>query len=92
MITDIQRFYVTTKGGNTLQFFYNPDNDLVVVDLIAANEQGGNELYRRTLDEKAMLGHTQPKKARKPKTTTVHDAMLPLGSLTNDGAIVTKMQ
>ena len=53
----IQTFNITTKAGNTLQIFYNPENDLVVVDLIAKNEKGGNEVFRKTLDEKKMLKH-----------------------------------
>jgi len=46
-----------TKLGNTLRLFYNPDNDLLTVDLIAKNEKGGNELVRKTLDEKKLLEH-----------------------------------
>jgi hypothetical protein len=53
---NIKRFNVTTKAGNTLSFFYNPDNDLVVVDLIHKNERGGNEILRQTLDEKKLIG------------------------------------
>jgi hypothetical protein len=53
----IDRHRVTTKAGNTLEFFYNPDNDLVVIDLISNKETGGKELLRVTLDEKAMLKH-----------------------------------
>lgn len=59
MSDNIQRFNCQTKQGNTLQFFYNPDNNLLVVDLVAANEQGGNELIRKTLDEKKLLVHTR---------------------------------
>jgi len=59
MNENIKRFTVETKAGNTLEFFYNPDNNLVVVDLIAANEKGGNELLRKTLDEKKLLKHTK---------------------------------
>ena len=54
---DIERHSVTTNGGNTLQLFYNPENDLLVVDLIHENEKGGTELIRKTLDEKELLGH-----------------------------------
>jgi len=54
---DIKRFNVTTKAGNTLSFFYNPENDLVVVDLTHKNERGGNEILRQTLDEKKLVGH-----------------------------------
>ena len=53
----IQSTGVTTKAGNTLEFFYNPDNDLVVIDLISKKETGGKELLRVTLNEKAMLKH-----------------------------------
>jgi len=52
---DIRTFTVETKGGNTLQFFYNPWNDLVVVDLIHSSLGKGNELFRKTLDEKKLL-------------------------------------
>jgi hypothetical protein len=54
-----QTFTVTTKAGNTLQFFYNPENDLVVVDIIHKNELGGNEILRNTLDEKKLLAHAK---------------------------------
>ena len=55
----IQTFTVTTKAGNTLQFFYNPENGLVVVDIIHKNELGGNEILRKTLDEKKLLAHAK---------------------------------
>ncbi len=54
----IKRFTMETAKGNTLQFFYNPDNNLVVVDLIAVNEQGGIELLRKTLNEDRLFAHT----------------------------------
>jgi hypothetical protein len=54
---EIQTFQVTTKAGHTLNFFYNPQNDLVVVDLIHSNESGGTELLRQTLKEKKLLAH-----------------------------------
>lgn len=56
---EIQRLSVKTLRGNTLQFFYNPENNLVVVGLIAANEQGGVELLRQHLNEKILLAHTK---------------------------------
>lgn len=52
----IKRFSCETKNGNQLDFFYNPENDLLVIDLIAKDETGGNELVRRTLDENKLLG------------------------------------
>ncbi len=58
----IQQLRLTTKSGNTLEVFYNPENDLLVVDLIAKNERGGNELLRRTLDEPALLAHTSKRR------------------------------
>jgi hypothetical protein len=55
-VDNIKRFQVTTAAGNTLSFFYNPDNNLVVVDLIHKNDRGGKELLRQTLNEKALVG------------------------------------
>jgi len=57
MAKEIQRHNMTTKAGNTLSFFYNPENDLVVVDLIHKSERGGKELLRQTLKEKELLAH-----------------------------------
>jgi hypothetical protein len=56
LMDNIKRFYVTTRAGHNLSFFYNPDNDLVVVDLAHKNNRGGNEIFRKTLDEKALVG------------------------------------
>lgn len=62
MNTDnIQRHTIPTKAGNSLQIFYNPENNLLVVDLIDANDRGGNELLRQTLNESKLLGHTVEK-------------------------------
>lgn len=54
---EIQRHNMTTKSGNTLSVFYNPENNLLVVDLIHKNDEGGNELVRMTLSEKKLLAH-----------------------------------
>jgi len=54
-VEDIQYRRVTTKTGNCLQMFYNLENDLLVIDLIAKNEEGGNEIVRMTLNEKRLL-------------------------------------
>jgi hypothetical protein len=51
----ITRHSVTTPKGNTLSFFYNPDNNLVVIDLVRKDESGGNEILRKTLDEENLL-------------------------------------
>jgi len=61
MTDNIKRFNVTTKAENTLSFFYNPDNDLLVVDLVHKKGDGGNEILRMTLDEKALLTHCRRK-------------------------------
>jgi hypothetical protein len=53
----IEHRYVETKNGNTLILFYNPDNDLVVLDLVDKEENGGHELLRRTINEKNLLKH-----------------------------------
>ena len=55
----IKRFNCTTKKGNILSFFYNPDNDLLVVDLIGKEEVGGNEIVRMKLNEKRLLQHLE---------------------------------
>lgn len=55
----IQQLNIITKSGNTLTVFYNPDNDLVVLDLVAKNELCGTELLRQTLNEKKLLSHTK---------------------------------
>jgi hypothetical protein len=52
---------IITKNDNCLQVFYNPDNDLLVVDLIAKNEKGGNEIIRTTLNETKLLEHIDNK-------------------------------
>jgi hypothetical protein len=53
---NIKRFNTTTRAGHNLSFFYNPDNDLVVVDLTHKNGRGGNEILRKTLNEEALVG------------------------------------
>jgi len=53
----IEQHRITTKEGNYLSIFYNPNNDLLVVDLIDKAEEGGNELVRRTLNETKLLEH-----------------------------------
>jgi len=53
----IEYYNLETKNGNTLSLFYNPDNDLVVLSLVHKNENGGNDLFRKTLNEKELLKH-----------------------------------
>jgi hypothetical protein len=55
-MSDPHYVYIPTRGGNTLQIFYNPENDLLVVDL-QDNDAGGNEIVRKTLDEEKLLEH-----------------------------------
>jgi len=55
----IYREATTTKDGNILTFFFNPQSNLLVVDLVHKDEQAGNELVRMTLDEEKLLAHSQ---------------------------------
>jgi hypothetical protein len=48
---EIEQFTVKTKLGNFVQFFFNPENNLVVVDIIHKNEKGGNEIFRQRINE-----------------------------------------
>lgn len=57
MTDNIFRASTTTPNGNTLAFFYNPNNNLLVVDVVSADESGGYELVRRTINEKPLLAH-----------------------------------
>jgi hypothetical protein len=47
---------ITTKKGHTLHFFFNEETNLVVVDYSHANDRGGTELLRVTLND-SMLSH-----------------------------------
>ena len=54
----IHRHNVKTRDGNVLAFFYNDENDLLVVDLVHGSEEIGNEIVRMTLNEtKLFLAH-----------------------------------
>jgi len=66
MTDEIQRATIVMKSGNFLELFYNPERNLVVLDLIAANGNGGNELLRQTLDETKLLEHCRGKSSKKP--------------------------
>jgi hypothetical protein len=57
MSDNIVRMQTKTCAGNTLELFYNPDNDLLVIDLISKTEQSGNELIRMNLNESKLLEH-----------------------------------
>jgi hypothetical protein len=79
----IVRFGIATKAGNRLEFFYNPDNDLVVVDLSSKHDTGGTELLRVTLKEKAMLKHC-PKELPEPIETGDVELEFPESLLRDD--------
>ena len=57
----IHRHTVTLPSGNLLQFFINDapktGGILLVVDLVSAEENGGNELVRKRFDEGQCLEH-----------------------------------
>lgn len=40
-------FHVTLKDGRTVQFFANVDTNLLVIDVVDADERGGVEILRR---------------------------------------------
>ena len=46
---DIARQNVKLKDGRTASFFVNRENNLVVVDVIDKNENGGRAILRRNL-------------------------------------------
>lgn len=52
---DIERHTIKTKYGNYLSIFFNRTTGLFVVDIVRADERGGNEFIRRTIDDKRML-------------------------------------
>lgn len=54
---DIVRYQFETKSKNVIQVFFNRETSLLVVDLVAKNDKGGNEIVRMTLDEKKLLAH-----------------------------------
>lgn len=54
----IKTFTTTTKDGHMLQFFFNKETDLVVLDFIHKNERGGIELLRRHIDAR-LLKHCE---------------------------------
>ena len=47
-----------TRKGNTVSVFFNTETNLLVVDIVAGNEKGGNEVLRRFIDEGELLAHT----------------------------------
>lgn len=57
-MTNPQTLTVTTKDGHIVQFFFNKETNLVVVDYVHHNERGGCELLRVHLDD-VMLRHCE---------------------------------
>jgi len=53
----LSNYWVETEKGNSLHFFFNRKTNLLCVDLIDAQERGGNEIVRMTLDEELLLEH-----------------------------------
>lgn len=56
---NIHMFSVDTLKGNRLEFYFNAETNLVVVDLIHKNESGGNELVRLKFHEDEALVHCE---------------------------------
>ena len=60
----LKLFTVSTKTrqGHTLQFFFNPETDLVVIDVIHKSDRGGNEILRQHIDYGKLLSHCKNEK------------------------------
>jgi len=83
----IQRVNITTKLWNTLAIFYNPDNDLLTIDIVDKSELGGNEIVRMTLDEKALLKPIQAMVNFEERATKLIKGK-PLSDMTNEELLV----
>jgi hypothetical protein len=53
----ITRVLIPTKDGNELLVFYNPEINLICIDLIDYEVDGGNEIFRKYLNEEELLEH-----------------------------------
>lgn len=58
---EIKRATIKTKEGHSINVFYNDETKLLVVDISAANGNGGNEIMRTNLNFKKLLRHCAPK-------------------------------
>ena len=47
--TSIVNVYVSLPDGRTINLFVNRDSRLVCLDIVDADERGGNEVYRRVV-------------------------------------------
>ncbi len=60
---------VETKQGNSLNVSFDRETNLLVIDLVAANQSGGNEIVRMKIEPGVAQGHfagkTQQLQARK---------------------------
>ena len=48
---------ITLPSGAILKMFVNTNTNLVCLDLNDGEKKGGYEIFRRLIDEKAMLSH-----------------------------------
>ena len=51
MVHKIFRKNIRLRDGNTLSIFFNPENNLLVVDKVRKDETGGNEFVRVDVDK-----------------------------------------
>lgn len=51
----VYRVVVTTKEGNSLYVYFNPVNNVLMVDIVNKSKSKGKELVRMTVDENNML-------------------------------------
>lgn len=55
--TDIQVSEVRLPSGSLLHFFVNKTSGLVVVDIMDEKQTGGNEIFRKYMNERELLQH-----------------------------------
>ncbi len=56
---NLHRFSADTLKGNRVEFFFNANTNLIVVDLVHKCGVGGNELVRLKFHEKEALQHCE---------------------------------
>lgn len=59
-----KHFHVTLKSGRHVQFFANLDTGLLVVDVVNADETGGNECVRLNANQVHLPSARELRRAR----------------------------
>jgi len=58
---ETETVFLDTKDGNTISIQFNKTTGRLVVDLVAKDDSGGNEIVNMIVDEKKMLNHVGKK-------------------------------